>query len=68
MSRTLRTPQDLLEAELIGADEMSAAAEIGARYAIAITPTIAALIDRADPHDPIAGQFVPDARELEIRP
>ena len=29
---------------------------------------LADLIDRTDPHDPIARQFVPDARELEARP
>ncbi len=66
--RTLRTPQNLLEAGLIGEEDLEVAAEIVARYAIAITPAIATLIDRADPHDPIARQFVPDARELETRP
>ncbi|ODT20980.1 MAG: lysine 2,3-aminomutase [Hyphomicrobium sp. SCN 65-11] len=68
IQKTLRTPQDLLDAGLIGADGLDAAAEVGARYAIAITPALAALIDRADPNDPIARQFVPDARELETRP
>ena len=28
---------------------------------VAITPAMAELIDRADPDDPIARQFVPDA-------
>ncbi|MFI5011379.1 MAG: lysine-2,3-aminomutase-like protein [Hyphomicrobiales bacterium] len=37
---------------------------VAARYAVAITPSIAALIDPADPADPIARQFVPDAAEL----
>ncbi len=68
MSRTLRTPQDLLKADLIGADGLNAVADIASRYAVAITPTMAELIDRADPNDPIARQFVPDARELEMRP
>ena len=37
--------------------------------AIAITPEMLALIDRADPaHDPIARQFVPSAAETEISP
>ncbi len=40
---------------------------VAARYAVAITPAIADLIDAADPHDPIARQFVPDGRELELR-
>lgn len=66
--RTLRTPQDLLDAGLIGADGVEAAADVASRYAVAITPAMADLIDRADPHDPIARQFVPDARELETRP
>jgi lysine 2,3-aminomutase len=37
---------------------------VAARYAVAITPAVAALIDQTDPDDPIARQFVPDAREL----
>jgi len=41
-------------------------AEVAARYAVAITPAMDALIDPDDPADPIAAQFHPDARELEI--
>ena len=37
---------------------------VGARYAVAVTPAMAALIDRADPADPIARQFIPDPAEL----
>ena len=66
--RTLRTAQDLLNAELVSAEGIEAAAEVAARYAVAITPAMAELVDRADPRDPIAQQFVPDARELETRP
>ena len=65
---TLRTPQDLLDAGLIGADSLDTAADVAARYAVSIAPAMAELIDRADPNDPIARQFVPDARELETRP
>jgi lysine 2,3-aminomutase len=43
-----------------------ALAEVAARYAVAITPAMEALIDANDPADPIAAQFRPDARELEI--
>ena len=43
------------------------AGEVAARYAVAITPAMADAIDRSDPHDPIARQFVPDARELDRR-
>jgi len=43
-------------------------AEVAARYAVAITPAMEALIDASDADDPIAAQFRPDARELEIAP
>lgn len=45
-----------------------ALAEVAARYAVAITPAMDALIDASDPADPIAAQFQPDARELVIAP
>jgi lysine 2,3-aminomutase len=38
------------------------------RYALAITPAMADLINPSDPHDPIARQFIPDLRESETRP
>ena len=34
------------------------------RYAVAVPPALAALIDPNDPADPIALQFMPDSREL----
>ncbi|MEZ5959214.1 MAG: lysine-2,3-aminomutase-like protein [Hyphomonadaceae bacterium] len=43
-------------------------AEVAARYAVAITPAMEALIDPTNPDDPIAAQFRPDARELEVSP
>ena len=42
--------------------------KVAERYAFAITPAIATLIDRNYPHDPIARQFMPDPRELDHRP
>ena len=41
---------------------------VAARYAIAVTPPWRRLIDRADPNDPIARQFVPDMAELVVTP
>jgi lysine 2,3-aminomutase len=41
-------------------------AEVAARYAVAITPAMEALIDPADARDPIAAQFRPDPRELDV--
>ena len=43
-------------------------AQVAARYAVAITPAMDALIDEDDPKDPIAAQFCPDPRELETHP
>lgn len=54
-----------LAARGLAADD-AALAEVAARYAIAVTPEMAALIDRADPADPIARQFVPSADELTV--
>ena len=42
--------------------------DVAARYSIAVTPEVAKLIDPADPHDPIARQFLPDAREAVTVP
>jgi lysine 2,3-aminomutase len=38
-------------------------AQLAQRYAVAITPIMQDLIDAHAPHDPIAAQFSPDARE-----
>jgi len=66
--KALRTPSALVDAHLVGRDRLAALREVAARYAVAITPVMADLIERNDPHDPIARQFVPDARELEQLP
>lgn len=62
---TLRTPAQLCDAGLIPAERCAALEAVAARYAVALPPALAALIDRNDPQDPIARQFVPDAAELE---
>ncbi|HEV2562503.1 MAG TPA: lysine-2,3-aminomutase-like protein [Rhizomicrobium sp.] len=46
----------------------NAIAQVAARYAVAITPDMAALIDETDPNDPIARQFVPSEAELITTP
>src|SRR5258707_11105985 len=60
-NKTLRTLSDVAVAGFITDDKLPALEQVAARYAIAITPAIAGLIDASDPHDPIARQFVPDA-------
>ena len=64
---TLRDPAALLAAGLIPPGRLGELERVAARYAVSLTPDIAALIDASDPHDPIARQFVPDAAELETR-
>ncbi|HEY4264194.1 MAG TPA: lysine-2,3-aminomutase-like protein [Micropepsaceae bacterium] len=66
--RTLRTPEELAAAGLIEACQTGALAPVAERYAIAITPAIADLIDTADPNDPIARQFVPSPAEGDTHP
>ena len=65
---TLRTPSELVEAGLIAPERLAEIEAVAERYAIAISPAVAELIDRADPKDPIARQFVPDAAELATTP
>ena len=65
---TLRTITQLRVAGFADATNASALHAVASRYAVAITPDMVRLIDRADADDPIARQFVPDARELQQRP
>jgi lysine 2,3-aminomutase len=65
---TLRTIEELCDHALVRPERIPELAEVAARYAVALTPAMAALIDPRDPHDPIAKQFVPGTRELETRP
>ena len=64
-STTLRTVDALCRSALVPRERLDELAVVAARYAVAITPLMADAIDRSDPHDPIARQFVPDARELD---
>ena len=63
--RTLTTTSDLADAGLISKERAAEIAAVGARYAVAVTPAMAELIDASDADDPIARQFMPDARELD---
>jgi lysine 2,3-aminomutase len=64
----LRTAADLARAGLVPAESLPELEQVAARYAVAITPAVATLIDPADPSDPVARQFVPDAAELTLAP
>src|SRR6266496_1892126 len=63
-SHTLRTPAALIGAGLAPPERLAELERVAARYAVAITPALADLVDPRDPHDPVARQFVPDAAEL----
>src|SRR6185436_9762037 len=64
--KTLRHLSDLEAAGLTPPDKRAALEQVAAQYAVAITPAMAGLIDRADPNDPIARQLVPDPAELVV--
>src|SRR5215467_1648595 len=66
--RTLRSITALREAGLARGADAATLAKVAARYAVAVTPEMAQLIDRADAEDPIARQFIPDVRELQPSP
>ena len=67
-ARTLRRPVDLARAGLIPPADITKLEAVAARYAVAITPAMAALVDPTDSADPIARQFVPDVAELVVTP
>ena len=68
MRLSLRNPADLAAAALIAPEQAAGLADLAEKYAIAITPAIADLIDPQDPNDPIARQFVPDLAEMTAAP
>jgi lysine 2,3-aminomutase len=67
-AKTLRTAAELIDAGLAAQERRAEIDAIAQSYAIGVTATIAALIDPADPRDPIARQFIPDLAELFPRP
>ncbi len=66
--QTLRTVSDLVSEGLVASDRAAGLETVAERYAIALTPTVRALIDTNDPADPIAAQYVPDVAELIEHP
>ena len=60
----LTTIDDLIAAGFVAEPQRHELTQLANRYAIAITPDVARLIDRDDPADPIGRQFVPSLEEL----
>jgi lysine 2,3-aminomutase len=65
---TLREPAELVAHGLARASDLADLEKVAARYAVAVTPAVASLIDVDDPDDPIARQFIPTAAELAKQP
>jgi lysine 2,3-aminomutase len=66
--KTLLRADDLIAAGLVARERRAEIERVAARYGLAVTADIAELVDPADPHDPIARQFVPDPAELDVLP
>jgi lysine 2,3-aminomutase len=67
-ANALRQPAAPVETDLAADKDRAALEAVAARYAVAITPAMAELIDTGDPSDPVARQFVPDVAELSVSP
>jgi lysine 2,3-aminomutase len=66
--QTLRTARDLARGSFVSAAEEAALEAVAARYAVAIPPALAALIEKGCVDDPIARQFMPHGDELVLAP
>ncbi|MDR3468877.1 MAG: lysine-2,3-aminomutase-like protein [Xanthobacteraceae bacterium] len=65
---TLRSVGDLIAHGLAAERDRDDLERVAARYAVAVTPAVAALIDADDPRDPIARQYLPSRDELVSTP
>src|SRR3978361_2127976 len=68
IASTLRQPSEPVARGLAPAADLPDLEKVAARYAVAVTPEVAALIDPADPNDPVARQYIPSAEELTMQP
>jgi len=68
LAMTLRQPAELVARGLARPADLADLEKVAARYAVAVTADIAALIDPGDPDDPIARQFIPSIEELTTEP
>src|SRR5689334_12077101 len=63
-AKTLRTLTQLCEQGFVPFEQRPALEEVASHYAVALPSTVVQLIDRNDPDDPIARQFIPHIAEL----
>jgi lysine 2,3-aminomutase len=64
----MRRPAEFVAAGLVPEERAAELAAVAERYAIAITPAMAALVESDAASDPIGRQFVPQAAELVTAP
>jgi lysine 2,3-aminomutase len=60
--------EEIVDRGLVPPERMDELRRVAERFSVALTDDVAALIDPADPNDPIAAQFVPSALELVDAP
>ena len=58
----------MIEAGLAPGDDAAVLEKVASEFRIRMTPAMQAAARPGTPADPIAAQFVPDARELDTRP
>lgn len=68
MNKSLKTAEALAKAKLIAPSRVATLSAVVGRYAVSITPAVAALMRPGDPDDPIARQFLPDEAEMTRSP
>jgi lysine 2,3-aminomutase len=62
----LTRAEDLVSAGVVAPERLDRIRRVAEEFAVAVTADMAALIDRSDPNDPIAAQFVPAEGELAV--
>jgi lysine 2,3-aminomutase len=67
-NKTIKTTDELLKSGLIGSEQKKSVEAVSRKYATSITHQMHTLINKSDPNDPIALQFVPHANELKTTP
>ncbi|MDB9524597.1 lysine-2,3-aminomutase-like protein [Oscillatoria sp. CS-180] len=65
---TVRTGQGLLDAGLVSSGESAEIDRVAKQFSMAVTSDMVELIDFHEPEDPIAQQFIPNSKELNILP
>jgi len=62
--KTLRTIESLAKNQFVSPADIVELEQVAEHFSVAITPQMQRLIDKSNPNDPIAKQFIPDVKEL----